>query len=681
MTELANSTTNNFINYITAVKPKISESTAGIIKGLQYCITTADVEKAGYFFEKLKNCKLDSEVLKKLLNELEISITDNEWAQSEYKKKLLLSKISVYFEDCFDNIGLDFENDELYEKFYFDFVKSRNEIEFGYSYLAFVRYYMAAANYELAFNIIEIVINKFPDSKFEFLALCDLLDIYKTEFDALDRNNEDFSQILEKITQLVFYILKSYSYQDGSFNVVSSFSSMIFRNSLDSVAMKMFEKISDTFTANVYEEEIKLNFVNYYIGRQKYNEAIKYLAEFENVFPKNNKKIAITIYRFETYVGLEEIVKAYELYKAIDEKSIENDYDLYCRLYMLFHKFGLLLEKKNSLRESISVYERIYKNSPLKKLKEEALYKLITLNINNYFNNKANIPDDQKNIIKGYCMSFITKFPKSEKTEEVKLIHEGLNITSKQQASSIKEDAPAQRQPQTAPNATASITETNKNTKADGAAKQVKPEIKITVDTFVKNEKPETEGSKSYQHQDGRVKTAAEPKSAATSGEKVEKPGPADEKNKNADLKSDTSDTKQEISLKENLLIANAKQKSEYITKDRLYKTPESLKFENKNKTHDAQPEIKAAGYTQNKSTADLKAAEYSAETSAEPKLSLMKVILYLIIMFGYYYLFVMIPTSTIIIFYTKMIMSYIPVLLATGFVMYYIFKKIKIFE
>lgn len=161
-----------------------------------------------------------------------------------------------------------------------------------------------------------------------------------------------------------------------------------------------------TYNEAIYEEEIKLEFVNYYIGRSKFKDAIAYLNEYENIFNKTTRKNIINLYKFECYICLKDSINAQNIYKAVDEKSFNENNDALIKLYHLVARIAILLEESGCLLDAISVYEKIYKNIPLKKLKEEALYKLVTLNINYYFNNKEKMSDEIKNIARGYCVVY-----------------------------------------------------------------------------------------------------------------------------------------------------------------------------------------------------------------------------------------------------------------------------------
>lgn len=425
-------TVNNLITYIYST-PKLLKKIIPNIIICQCSVVSNNLEKLSNALKNIQILKdeVDNEELIQILNEILTFLENtNDVFSSSYKQKNLLVKINKYFEYCYENVIFDF--DEQIAILYYNFLKNYTENEFGYSLLTLARYYMSILNYEKAFEIFEIVIDKFHNSKYEYCSLCDLLEIYKAEYQALERNNEDFYPVVDKITQILLYIIKNYSYQFNSFYQIIRYVYIVFRYERGINAISFFEKLSNVYNEVIYEEDIKLEFVNYYIGRQNFKNAIIYLEEFEKVFPTTSKKHLINLYKFECYVALNDIENSQKIYKLISEKHFNNS-DFQFKYYTLILKYASILSVNNNVKDSLNIYEHIYNNVPIRKLKEEALYKLITLNINYYFDNHKIMPSEVKQSIISYCNTFLEKFSNSNKTNEIKLILQNIlpnNLTN-----------------------------------------------------------------------------------------------------------------------------------------------------------------------------------------------------------------------------------------------------------
>jgi NTP pyrophosphatase (non-canonical NTP hydrolase) len=587
---------NNLINYALNSSNGVYKQALTHIIACQCAIVSSDFDRVISSVENIRALRGGDEECARLLGDIDIIISDKEWTYSQYKQKSLLSKINRYFEFCYENVSLEL-TDEKMASLYLEFVKSRLEMEFGFSYLALARYYMAAAKYETVFAIIETVINKFPDSKYEYLALSDLLEIYKMEYQSLERSNEDFGPIIEKIVQILLYILKSYSYQPRSFYTIIKFAYIVFKYERGVTSLSFFEKLSETYSEAIYEEEIKLEFVNYYIGRSKFKEAIAYLNEYENIFNKTTRKNIINLYKLECYICLKDSINAQNIYKAVDEKSFNENNDALIKLYHLVAKFAVLLEEAGCLADALSVYEKIYKNIPLKKLKEEALYKLVTININYYFNNKEKMSDEIKNIARGYCVSFMSKYSKSPRVDEIKLIYDGLNINNNLKSNFIQQ-----------PSAEALSKAPLNSAQPRGAASEVKTIAEIKTGGAIKVAAADKSPLQGVANLNNKINTASAPD--------------------------------------KNISVAAAKPDGAPGSSDAVKLDP-ALN----------ERALKPEGF------------DY------------IKFILYSSITAVYIYVFLALQSASVTVFYSKMLLSYFPVLALTGFLLFSLFKKMKIFE
>ncbi len=628
----ANGPVNNLISYALNSSNGVFKQALTHIIACQCALVSSDFDRVISSVENIRALKGGDEECARLLGDIDIIISDKEWTYSQYKQKNLLSKINRYFEFCYENVSLEL-TDEKMASLYLEFVKSRLEMEFGFSYLALARYYMAAAKYETVFAVIETVINKFPDSKYEYLALCDLLEIYKMEYQSLERSGEDFGPIIEKIVQILLYILKSYSYQPRSFYTIIKFAYIVFKYEQGVTSLSFFEKLSETYSEAIYEEEIKLEFVNYYIGRSKFKEAIAYLNEYENIFNKTTRKNIINLYKFECFIRLNDSINAQNIYKAVDEKSFNENNDALIKLYHLVAKFAVVLEEAGSLADAISVYEKIYKNIPLKKLKEEALYKLVTLNINHYFNSKEKMSDEIKNIARGYCVSFMSKYSKSPRVDEIKLIYDGLNINSSLK-SGLKSDM-----------------------KSDLKSDFIRPLSAETPKGPLNSEMPRNAAPE--------VKTIAEintggpvlkPARAAVSSAAPANLQPAENAGKS--LNADKPDA------------LCAKKADDGMPK------PANLP---------AVPGVKPEAPESEGPPASFDAVKLDpalGKRALKPEgFDYIKFTLYSSITAVYIYIFWALQSTSITVFYSKMLLSYFPVAALTGFLLFSLFKKMKIFE
>lgn len=617
----------NLINYITSGKNSSNQRILPNIILCQAALASSDFEKVISAIEKIRAAGESDEENTRLINEIDTITSDREWTFSEYKQKAFLAKFNRYFEYCYENVAFVTDDREL-AKLYLEFIKTRLDMEYGFCYLALARYYMTLANYETVFNIMETVINKFPDSKYEYFALCDLLEIYKMEYQSLERSGENFMPVIEKIVQILLYVLKSYSYQPRSFYTIIKFAHVVFKYEHDITARSFYEKLSETYAEAIYEEEIKLEFVNYYIGHNKLKEATVYLNEFEKVFNKTTKKNVINLYRFECYISLNDTVAAYNVYKSLDEKQFSDNADAILKYYHLTCRFAGVLENAKSLKDSLSIYEKIYKASPVKKLKEDALYKLITLNINIYFNNKESMPGELKNIVRGYCVSFISKFSKSQFIDEIKLVYESINNAAP--ATPLREKTV--------------IAPSDKPANGSNEIKQSFAEIKTN--ETIRHKK------------DTDVKTV-EKKELLTAASRIDekkKEKTAPDENKSKDIARD--------------LAADEK------------KSPEELKKVT------AADVVKTASSSSNAAGAVSRAAtnikKYDEAAGNEPKnggVDFLKLSLYFLLAIFYAYAFILLPTSSLSIFYSKILMSYFPFLCLTAMLLYALFKKLNVFE
>ncbi|HNY11570.1 MAG TPA: hypothetical protein PKK26_08280, partial [Candidatus Wallbacteria bacterium] len=257
MTE--NTVINNLLSYISLLKTPPQNPAQLYMIAIQAALACGDFNKFNMAIDRLRDLLAKSqdtaagETLKKFLLDIEPIVSDKDWSLSEYKQKNLLAKVNIFFQDCFENVSLAMDDRQL-EEYYLEFIKTRLDLEYGYSFLALARHFIARADYETVFNLTETVINRFPDSTYEFLALGDLLEIYKIEFDALERNSEDYSEIIEKIVQILFYIIKKHSYQAEAFSRIIKFSGMAFRYTNDKSAKSFLEKITGAFSESIYEE-------------------------------------------------------------------------------------------------------------------------------------------------------------------------------------------------------------------------------------------------------------------------------------------------------------------------------------------------------------------------------------------------------------------------------------------
>ena len=632
MTE--NTVINNLLSYISLLKTPPQNPSQLYMMAIQAAVACGDFDKFNAALERLRGLKdknfdtAAGESLKKFLLDIEPIVSDKDWFLSEYKQKNLLAKVNIFFQDCFENVSLAMDDKQL-EEYYLEFIKTRLDLEYGYSFLALARHFISRSNYETVFNLTETVINRFPDSTYEFLALGDLLEIYKIEFDALERNSEDYSEIIEKMVQILFYIIKKHSYQAEAFSRVIKFSGMAFRYTNDKSAKSFLEKISGAFSESIYEEEIKLNFVNYYIGRNKLEDAINYLNEFEEVFPKTTKKTSIDLYKFECYIRKSDCSRAFETYRAIDEKSVNENNENAQKYYSLIYDFALLLEKSGQFKEAITSHEKVYKLSPVKKNREDSLYKLITLNINSYFDRRENIAEEAKNIVRGYCVSFTTKFPKSHRIDEIKLVYEGLNAQSSTQ--------PAKTERTAAP-------EVKKIEKPREVA-----EVRIPVQQ--KNARPVAENI--------TEKTARKNIDAVE-----EKKAPKPETKPEAAVKEGTK-PQAVPRIEKAPAIQNIEKPP---VRERAAAQPE------KNREPDRKPDILPVDSI-DKSLSEAVLSEEQKGTD------FLKLFIYALIAAGYVYMFLLLPTSSLVIFYGKMILSFIPLVFISGFIFYGLFRKIGIFE
>ncbi len=644
--KLSHNPSENLLNYALNSANGVYKKALTHIIVCQCAAAISDFDRVLSSLAKIKTLAPAEEECIRLIGDIEIITGDKEWTYSQYRQKNLLTKINRYFEYCFENVSLDI-TDGKFAEIYLEFIKSRLEMEFGFSYLAMARYYMALSRYDIVFSIIESVINKFPDSKYEYLAICDLLEIYKMEYQSLERNNEDFIPIVEKIVQMLLYILKTYSYQPRSFYTIIRFAYIVFRYERGVTSLSFYEKLSETYSEAIYEEEIKLEFVNYYIGRSKFKEALVYLNEYESIFNKTTRKNIINLYKLECYIQLKDSINAHNIYKALDEKSFNENNEALIKLYHLIGRFAALLEMANCLSDAISVYEKIYKSVPVKKLKEEALYKLITLNINYYFNNKEKMSDEIRNIVRGYCLSYIGKYPKSMKIDEIKLIYEGLN--------------------------------------ADNVAKKIKT------------------SSSAVENAPGKSSAAARPAVEKRAIAEIKIDGPAADalqirpSNDNKLLKS-VSDVEKPFQVKPSVesagavLMKNAGPLSEKKMKTALQKSEKNnmpagvsegaasaAAVEIKPRENGEQPlDCAAAGNLKN--TVDPFSSIEGRALKPE-SFDYVKAVLYLFIAISYIYVFFIHRDLSIAFFYSKLLMSYFPVLVLTGFILYEFFKKMKLFE
>ena len=637
----------NLINYSLNTESGIYKQVLTHIIVCQCAAAVSDFDRVVSSVENIRALSAADEECRKMLGEIDIIISDKEWTLSEYKQKNLLSKINRYFEYCYENVSLGL-TDEKFASLYLEFIKSRLEMEFGFSYLAIARYYMASGNYELVFNIIESVINKFPDSKYEYLALCDLMEIYKMEYQSLERNNEEFGQIIEKIVQILLYILKSYSYQPRSFYTIIKFAYIVFRYERGVTSLSFYEKLTEVYGEGIYEEEIKLEFVNYYIGRAKYKDAITYLNEYENIFTKTTRKNIINLYKFECYICLKDSINAHNIYKAIDEKSYNENNDALIKLYHLVAKFASLLEDANCLKDAISVYEKIYKNVPLKKLKEEALYKLVTLNINLYFNNKEKMPEEIKNIARGYCVSFMSKYGKSSHMDEIKLIYDGLNINN----SALKPEPVQQSQ--------AAV-----KTDSENAARDKKPLAPVQPQESLK------------ESADKRPRPAESVKKAPL----IEVRTGGAIKVTTGAIGNGIKDASSPAPVSQPPDVKTPRVKQESVRPEK--KEPESRR----QLIEAAQTHLPVVKTSEKADVALNIAGAPAVDSSIEKKafkpegFDYIKFLLYSSIAAVYMYVFFMVPSFSVAVFYSKMLLSYFPILALTGALLFSLFKKMKIFE
>ena len=649
----ANGPLNNLINYALNSSNGVYKKALTHIIACQCAIVSFDFDRVISSVENMRALRGGDEECARLLGDIDIIISDKEWTYSQYKQKSLLSKINRYFEFCYENVSLDL-SDEKMAALYLEFVKSRLEMEFGFSYLALARYYMAAAKYETVFGIIETVINKFPDSKYEYLALCDLLEIYKMEYQSLERSNEDFGPIIEKIVQILLYILKSYSYQPRSFYTIIKFAFIVFRYERGVTSLSFYEKLCETYGEAIYEEEIKLEFVNYYIGRSKFKEAIAYLNEYENIFNKTTRKNIINLYKFECYICLKDSINAQNIYKAVDEKSFNENNDALIKLYHLVAKFAIILEDAGCLLDAISVYEKIYKNIPLKKLKEESLYKLVTLNINYYFNNKEKMSDEIKNIARGYCVSFMSKYSKSPRADEIKLIYDGLNINS-----NLKSDF-------VMPSSTAVPKESLNSQPPRAAAVDVKTIAEIKTGGAVRAAGGGKSPLQSVSNLNNKIKTVeASDKNASSVAA-----GTASASEPSPSLSSDNADKRMNKNRADvpdvRPAVKAVAEKIQPANSAHVIKAKHAA-----NKTDGAQVSSDA-----------VKLDSALVERALKPEgFDYIKFILYSSITAVYIYVFLALQSASITVFYSKMLLSYFPVLALTGFLLFSLFKKMKIFE
>ena len=618
MTE--NTVINNLLSYISLLKTPPQNPAQLYMIAIQAALACGDFNKFNMAIDRLRDLLAKSqdtaagETLKKFLLDIEPIVSDKDWSLSEYKQKNLLAKVNIFFQDCFENVSLAMDDRQL-EEYYLEFIKTRLDLEYGYSFLALARHFIARADYETVFNLTETVINRFPDSTYEFLALGDLLEIYKIEFDALERNSEDYSEIIEKIVQILFYIIKKHSYQAEAFSRIIKFSGMAFRYTNDKSAKSFLEKITGAFSESIYEEEIKLNFVNYYIGRNKLEDALKYLNEFEEVFPRTTKKTPIDLYKFECHIRKSDCSKAFEIYRGIDEKRVNENPENSQKYYSLIYDFALLLEKSGQFKESIAGHEKVYKCSPSKKNREDSLYKLITLNINSYFNRKENIAEEAKNIVRGYCISFTTKFPKSQRLDEIKLVYEGLNASISSQPAKPEKTAP--------------------------------PEIK-------KVEKPREVAEIGIPLQQKSARPVVENITATSGPENI---SAAEEKKV----------IKPHAAVKESPKPPVTQRSEKPALTERSVREPEKRIAQ----------EHKSAVLPVDSIDKSLN----NAVLSEKPGTDFLKLFVYALITACYVYMFLFLPTSSIAIFYGKMILSFIPLIFISGFIFFGIFKKFGIFE
>ncbi len=622
MTE--NTVINNLLSYISLLKTPPQNPAQLYMIAIQASIACSDFNKFNAALDRLRGLldkssdAASGETLKKFLLDIEPIVSDKDWYLSEYKQKNLLAKVNIFFQDCFENVSLAMDDKQL-EEYYLEFIKTRLDLEYGYSFLALARHFISRSGYETVFNLTETVINRFPDSTYEFLALGDLLEIYKIEFDALERNSEDYSEIIEKIVQILFYIIKKHSYQAEAFSKVIKFSGLAFRYTNDKSAKSFLEKITGAFSESIYEEEIKLNFVNYYIGRNKLEDAINYLGEFEEVFPKTTKKTSIALYKFECHIRKSDCSKAFETYRAIDEKSVNENNENSQKYYSLIYDFALLLEKSGQFKEAIASHEKVYKSSPIKKNREDSLYKLITLNINSYFNRRENIAEEAKNIVRGYCVSFTTKFPKSQRIDEIKLVYEGLNAAAPQQQKIEKQAPPAEMK----------------------KAEKPREVAEVRIPARQKTDRPVAEN---ITERNGR-------KNIEAAGEE----------------KAPAHELKQAPAVKES-------------PKQPVFKPVEKASVTERAGSRTAG--IPAADRKPTLLPADsIDKSLDGAAVSGQPGPDLLKLFIYALITAGYIYMFLLLPTSSLVIFYGKMILSFIPVVFISGFIFYGLFRKIGIFE
>jgi len=612
---------NNLVNFALDSNNGVYKSALTHIIVCQCAVAASDFDRVVSSVENMRALKSSDEECARLLVDIDMIVSDKEWTFSDYKQKNLLAKISRYFEFCYENVSLNIQNAK-FASLYLDFVRSRLEMEFGYSYLALARYYMAAADYELVFSIIETVINKFPDSKYEYLALCDLLEIYKMEYQSLERNNEEFGPIIEKIVQILLYILKSYSYQPRSFYTIIKFAYIVFRFERGVTSLSFYEKLSEVYNEAIYEEEIKLEFVNYYIGRAKYKDAITYLNEYENIFNKTTRRSVINLYKFECHICLKDTINAQNIYKAVDEKNYNENNEALIKLYHLTARYAVILEEAGCVRDATTVYEKIYKSVPLKKLKEDALYKLVTLNINFYFDSREKMPDEIKNIARGYCVSFMGKYPKSPKAEEIKLIYDGLNLNS-----GVKPEF----------------------TSVQAAAQAGAPGMQKEVSTAKKEEPAAKEKFDARERKSAVSAGIKSPVAEIKTGGSIKISGGAD-KTRGVERKSVVSDRPLTVKVKNQ------------TASDAVSEMPD-------NKAGSLKDDSARLGSPLEKKAMKPEGFDY------------VKFILYSAAVAVYMYVFLMLPVTSITVFYSKMLLSYFPILMLTGLLLFSLFKKMKIFE
>lgn len=624
---MANVTT-NLINFININKPsqpgavQASASQAAVIQTavifLQAAVSALEIERAREAIAILEAQKHAPPPAKKLLSEVAPLLCDDTSLGSELRRKKILGKINIYFEDCFDNVSLAFDDQRL-ENYYFEFVRTHHEMEYGYCYLAFMRYFSSKGNYELVLSLIETIVNKYPDSKYEFLALADLLEIYRMEFTALDKSGEDSSGVLEKIIQVVSYLIKNHSYQRGAFEVVSAFAPLVFRHASDQTAKTVLANVSAVFTEPAQEEEIKLAFANYFIGRGKFDEARSYLVEFLKVFPDTPRRPLLNVYMFECCIGKKDHDGAYKVYKALDDRDFPEGSDRQNLLYSLVFSFGRLLEERGAAREALSVYERIYKITQVKKLREESLYKLITQNVNYYLSRRENIPEDQKIVIRGYCNSFQLKFPKSLHADEVKLVSDGLN-------QKVSFDEPERPAPAKRTEVAEIAVEMPKKARPDQKNAERKREPKIF---------EEAKQAPAKEKEEAAPKSAAAKESLPARG-KDTVPPPA--------------------------------------------KAPAEKKQPAKADAATAAPPSSATA-TEEKRVSGESRVQSSDSGLREEGPDYLKTMLYAVTVIIYLYFFIVQPTVSLTVFYVKMVLSYFPVLLLVGVLFYSLFRKIGIFD